>query len=291
MTNIYQLLYLQKLQQQRSLKIFKEGHNKDSNKLITSIQAVKNKNILINNSTKIIDINENPDLIREIQYKTIQNLIELQKNNINIHEYLNKLKVIKTFSNVHEGSQKVELIEGYIVKKKCQQTSLGNFLFSNEVNTLKRLQGFPYFPHLISFDTDKLIIYMTYCGETISNKNLPQDWENQMSNISRILTVLNINSNDMSIRNTCCLGDELKIIDFGLNTQFKKPINESIMDLTRQINVFSNSSNNINQELNYKSYKLYYPNWEKELQRKEELFNTQTKLLKEYYKKIKKQRK
>jgi tRNA A-37 threonylcarbamoyl transferase component Bud32 len=297
MSNIYQILYLQHLQKQKILKIFR-GHNNPTNHSTNHSNnhpTNHSNNHPTNHSTNnSIETSENSDLIRQNQYDVIKNLIELKKKNINITPHLNKLKVIRTFSNIHEGSQKVELIEGYIVKKQCQQTSLGYFLFTNEVNTLKKLQGFPHFPHLISFDADKLIIYMTYCGETVSSKNLPTDWQNQMSNILRILSVLNINSNDMSIRNTCCLGDELKIIDFGLNTQFKKSINESIIDLTRQINSLSNSSNNndnTNQELNYKSYKIYYPNWEIDLKKNEELMKRQIQLQTEYYKKMKPQRK
>jgi hypothetical protein len=296
MYNIYQILYLQHLQKEKILKIFRGDNNSTNHSTNHSPNNISTNhspnNILTNHST---ETSENSDLIRQIQYDVIKNLIELKKKNINITPYLNKLKVIRTFSNIHEGSQKVELIEGYIVKKQCQQTSLGSFLFTNEVNTLKKLQGFPHFPHLISFDADKLIIYMTYCGETVSSKNLPTDWQNQMSNILRILSVLNINSNDMSIRNTCCLGDELKIIDFGLNTQFKKSINDSLIDLTRQINSLSNSSNNNNtnttQELNYKSYKTYYPNWEIDLKKNEELMKRQIQLQTEYYKKMKPQRK
>ncbi len=291
MYNIYQLLYLQNLQKQKILQLFKNNTNNTNNtniqKPITlnrNITQITQKEIKVPNEIKEP---ENSDLIRQKQFEMINKIFELKKKNINILDYLNQLKVIKTFNNIHEGSQKVELIEGYIVKKKCLQSSMGHFLFLNEVNTLKKLQGYPHFPHLIAFDSNKLIIYMTYCGETISNHNLPNDWSYQIDNISRILNVLNINSNDMSIRNTCCLGDELKIIDFGLNTQFKLPIHESIMNLSKQLNNLSGSSLSRNETNNYKSYKEYYPNWENKLKNDENLIKAQINFKNEYIKKIK----
>lgn len=294
MSNIYQLLYLQNLQKQKIIQLFKNSVNNGNNGNNRNKISLNSNNMpqSITQKKNITPINEireieNPSLIREEQFKSIHKIMELKKNNINILEYLNQLKIIKTFSNIHEGSQKVELIEGYIVKKKCLQSSFGNFLFLNEVNTLKKLQGYPHFPHLIAFDSNKLIIYMTYCGETISNHNLPNDWHNQIDNISRILNVLNINSNDMSIRNTCCLGDELKIIDFGLNTQFKLPIQESIMNLSKQLNNLYGSSLSRNETNNYKSYKEYYPHWETKLRNDENLIKAQINFKNEYLKKIK----
>jgi tRNA A-37 threonylcarbamoyl transferase component Bud32 len=292
MNNVYKLLYLQNLQKQKILQLFRNSDNQNKSvspsisNPITSINTLNNQSTISKNNSQPPEF-INPDLIRQKQFEMILKIMELKKNNINILEYLNQLKTIKTFNNIHEGSQKVELIEGYIVKKKCLQSSMGNFLFLNEVNTLKKLQGYPHFPHLIAFDSNKLIIYMTYCGETISNHNLPKDWNYQIDNISRILNVLNINSNDMSIRNTCCLGDELKIIDFGLNTQFKLPIQESIMNLSKQLNNLYGSSLSRNETNNYKSYKEYYPHWKTKLRNDENLIKAQITLKNEYLKKIK----
>jgi len=292
MNNVYKLLYLQNLQKQKILQLFRNSDNQNKSvspsisNPITSINTLNNQSTISKNNSQPPEF-INPDLIRQKQFEMILKIMELKKNNINILEYLNQLKTIKTFNNIHEGSQKVELIEGYIVKKKCLQSSMGNFLFLNEVNTLKKLQGYPHFPHLIAFDSNKLIIYMTYCGETISNHNLPKDWNYQIDNISRILNVLNINSNDMSIRNTCCLGDELKIIDFGLNTQFKLPIQESIMNLSKQLNNLYGSGLSRNETNNYKSYKEYYPHWKTKLRNDENLIKAQITLKNEYLKKIK----
>ena len=310
MNNVYQLLYLQNLQnlqKQKILQLFRNSANQNKSvspsKPITTNNTLDNQSTIskpitpkntLNNQSTISKNNSqpqeiiNPDLIRQKQLEMIQKIIELKENNVNVLDYLSGLNVIKTFNNIHEGSQKVELIDGYIVKKKCLQSSLGNFLFLNEVNTLKKLQGYPHFPHLIAFDSNKLIIYMTYCGETVSNHNLPNDWDHQIDNISRILNVLNINSNDMSIRNTCCLGDELKIIDFGLNTQFKHPVQESIMNLSRELNNFHNSSLSRNETNNYKSYKEYYPHWETKLINDENLIKAQINFKNEYLKKNKK---
>jgi len=137
---------------------------------------------------------------------------------------LNNLNVIKEFSTEHHYSHKVELLEGFIVKKYVDQTSFGNFLFKNEINSLKKLIPFKHFPTLIAYDSVRLIIYMTYCGETISNNTIPINWSEQYSNISKILKATGVNSNDMLMRNTCVLDNKIYVIDFGLDTIFGESI-------------------------------------------------------------------
>ena len=137
---------------------------------------------------------------------------------------LNNFTVIKEFATEHHYSHKVELLEGFIVKKYVEQTSFGHFLFKNEVNSLKKLIPFKHCPTLVAYDSARLIIYMTYCGETISSKNIPSNWQEQYNNISKILKTTGVNSNDMLMRNTCVLNNKIYIIDFGLDTVFGENI-------------------------------------------------------------------
>jgi hypothetical protein len=67
---------------------------------------------------------------------------------------------------------------------------------------------------------------MSYCGKLISSENLPTNWKDQITDISLILKTLNVNSNDMLLRNICCFNGEIKIIDFGLCTIFGKTIDD-----------------------------------------------------------------
>ena len=73
----------------------------------------------------------------------------------------------------------------------------------------------------------------------------------------------------MISRNICCLDNEIKIIDFGLNTIFGKTINEIINDLYGNLNNFSKNQNqnlltNFPLELNYSKE---YKNWKEKLEK------------------------
>jgi tRNA A-37 threonylcarbamoyl transferase component Bud32 len=139
-------------------------------------------------------------------------------------------------------------------------------MFTNEINALSKLRGYPHFPHLIAYDPKNLIIYMTYCGGLLTSENLPNNWRDQIHNIKEIMMTLNINSNDMLTRNTCCLNGEIKIIDFGLHTIFGRTIEEVIGDLYNNINILSSSKNKVDNSIKYK-YMEEYPNWKLNLEK------------------------
>jgi tRNA A-37 threonylcarbamoyl transferase component Bud32 len=181
-------------------------------------------------------------------------------------QYMNSLKDIHKFTSEHTNSDKVTLIEGFIVKKICINNSLGNYMFTNEINALSKLRGYPHFPHLIAYDPKNLIIYMTYCGGLLTSENLPNNWRDQIHDIKEIMTTLNINSNDMLMRNTCCLNGEIKIIDFGLHTIFGRTIEEVIGDLYNNMNILSSSKNKVDHSIKYK-YMEEYPNWKLNLEK------------------------
>lgn len=183
-----------------------------------------------------------------------------------ILNYLNNLKDIHKFTSEHTNSDKVSVIDGYIVKKVCLNNSLGNYMFNNEINALSKLRGYPNFPHLIAYDPNNLIIYMTYCGSLLTSENLPNNWREQLHDIKEIMMALNINSNDMLMRNTCCLDGEIKIIDFGLHTIFGRTIEEVIGDLYNNINILPSSKNKVDHSIKYK-YMEYYPNWKTNLEK------------------------
>jgi tRNA A-37 threonylcarbamoyl transferase component Bud32 len=232
------------------------------------ISIEKSKNIIEKPKNIIkVDIDEDPTLIVKTQFEYI-NKIKSIKNHNHILNYLNNLPIIREFNNTHTGSDNVTLIEGYIVKKKCNLNSLGNFMFWNEVNVLKKVKQFPHFPHLITYDPHSLTIYMTYCGPTLKNDNIPYNWEEQFNEISEIMNVLNVNSNDMINRNICCLGNEIKIIDFGLNTIFGRTNKEVLNDFYRDLKNISNNTSRIPKNTNNTyDYNIYYPNWKDNLKK------------------------
>jgi tRNA A-37 threonylcarbamoyl transferase component Bud32 len=228
---------------------------------------------------------ENYSLIKEKNNELMKTLLTF-KDKTQLLNYLNSLKDIYTFNSEHTLSDKVTLIEGYIVKKKCQHSSFGNFVFWNEVKALHKLRNYPHFPYIYAYDQNRLTIYMSYCGKLISKDNLPTNWKEQFMEISEILKTLNVNSNDMLLRNMCCLNGEIKIIDFGLSTRFGKTIEEVLSDLFSNLNTLShgvhnNLHNNVKtNHTNIYNYVNEYPNWKNDLE-KYKLKEAQIKLLRE----------
>jgi hypothetical protein len=189
---------------------------------------------------------KNDKIVKMEQFKYIKELMKLSYGK-RLH-ILSKSPIIKGFTSDHNYSRHVCLIQGFIVKKIIEPTSFGNFVFWNEVNALKKLLKYPHFPKLLAYDSFNLVIYMSYCGNVADSSNLPDDWPEQLNNIRNILKLINVNSNDMLVRNTCIFDGRIHIIDFGLTTQFPKNIDVSINKLAVELNQLMNikNINNIN---------------------------------------------
>jgi hypothetical protein len=216
-----------------------------------------------NNKYEYLKNINNADYIRNVHIDLIKQ-IKILKNYNAINKYFESLKKIYSFTNKHLGSIEVILLEGYIVKKVCKNDCYGSFLFWNEVKALHKLSGYPHFPYLLSYDSKKLIIYMTYCGDSVSSKNISHDIKKQLIEIKTIMKVFNINSNDMIKRNVCCLGNEIKIIDFGLsNNMFSSNINNSISKLESELlELYKYKKHNqSNDDIKCTPYSKYYPDW------------------------------
>ncbi len=237
-----------------------ENNNKDELEVEKETFIENHKN----NKYEYLKNMNNSDYIRNVHIDIINQIKILKDYNI-INKYFETLKKIHSFTNEHLGSDEVYLLEGYIVKKKCKNDWYGSFLFWNEVNALHKVSEYPHFPYLLSYDSKKLIIYMTYCGENLSFKNVPSDFKNQLNEIKTVMRIFNINSNDMIKRNICCLGNEIKIIDFGLSSNmFNNNITDSINKLESYIlDLYKSRQNNkyIN-NIECTPYYKYYPNWE-----------------------------
>ena len=124
-----------------------------------------------------------------------------------------RCKIIKYF-NQNTQSDKVYLLDNYIVCKRFKPNQKGLVLWKNELKTLMKLLHVDCVPTLVAYST--LEIYMTYCGKTISKSNLPKDWKSQIRDIFAQLRKVSVNPNDTLNKNICVLNDKIKIIDFGL---------------------------------------------------------------------------
>lgn len=184
---------------------------------------------------KIEKIEEKEDI--EMITKTIESTFNclLNMNYKDKRSYLMNLKIKKQFKSPHHYSTSVYLLDNYIVRKNLKNNGLGHFLFLNEINALQKLSPFKHFPKLIGYDLRQKCIYMTFCGEQISKENIPEDWEHQLNEIKKDLVSVNVNSNDMILRNICVLKKRIYIIDFGLYSQFGVPIEQSITNLRYEL--------------------------------------------------------
>ena len=251
---------IESIQEQQLGQQLEQQQDQDKYKIL------KNRLDDINNFTTNINNAENKaEYIINTQNEFLNKFYKLGNKKLMLN-YLKNLKVISVFNTIHTCSKRVELLNGFIVRKICDGTSYGRFLFYNEINALKKLSGFPHFPKLVEYDEYNLTIYMTYCGELVSNNNLPSNWLDQVNKIQLILNNMEVNSNDMLLRNTCCLGNEIKIIDFGYHTQFGRSLSEVIHDFISELSkIKSPQISSINKN-NDDSYLKFYPNWEKRIE-------------------------
>jgi hypothetical protein len=154
---------------------------------------------------------------------------KIQTNHPNTrHKTIINLEFFGHFKSVHNYSHSVSLHENFIVKKSLNYNVLGKHLYDNEINALRRVRGFNHFPQLVYADNRNLNIYMTYCGDLINERNIPDDWEAQYNEITQILKARGINSNDMISRNICILNGIIHVIDFGLFNNFSDSIEHSL---------------------------------------------------------------
>ena len=101
-------------------------------------------------------------------------------NNRRRLEYLAKRKVTRRFRDANIYSKGVYLLDNGIVAKHLDPNMSGFVLWKNEINALKRVVGEIHFPQLIAADPINLIIYMTYCGPSLSTgAKIPPNWKRQ----------------------------------------------------------------------------------------------------------------
>ncbi|ATZ80192.1 hypothetical protein BMW23_0132 [Bodo saltans virus] len=87
-----------------------------------------------------------------------------------------------------------------------------SIIFDREISILKRLYG-----ELIKINTNDMIIRMPYCGLSLyDNFNLPDDWQQQITDIFKKFDMNNIYYPEFNIKNITVLDNVISFIDFGL---------------------------------------------------------------------------
>lgn len=130
--------------------------------------------------------------------------------------YYKSLKVKKKFSGKH--AKFVGLLENNVVKK-CYGKEHSD-IFEHEVYILKKLQPLKFIPQLLCIDQNKNIIYMSYCGQAVSNLS---KYSSQIKQYQKIMAdYFNIYHNDIRVGNVCInKKGQLFLIDFGWSREYK----------------------------------------------------------------------
>ena len=162
--------------------------------------------------------------------------------------FFHKMKYVRKFNYEHNYSVDVGLMENYVVRKILKYSSLGFVLFKSEVTALLKLDRYPHFPKILTFDSKRYTIYMSYCGEPLNYNNCPFDWYNQFGIISEIMTKENTTSSDIIDRNICVLNKKIHIIDFGLSNQFSESVGVSISKLYKILSKYGKNKKYISYE-------------------------------------------
>lgn len=171
-------------------------------------------------------------------YNNENSFIDIFKNNIISHNDLieTNIKLTGTQSrvNIYELTEKsVEKIENKlsiklpnnrIIKKTCRamrefsKMRNSNEQFKSEINILSLLYKENHFPIILSINDSTCSLYMSDCGSELSRKNIPKNWNNQLTQICNSLKKYNIHHNDMIKSNFCVINNTLYLIDFGWST-------------------------------------------------------------------------
>ncbi len=113
------------------------------------------------------------------------------------------------YKSVHRGK--------IYIKKEIHKEYMQEYI--NEINCLKALQDSPHFPTLYGYNDDKLIIYMSFCGDQMYLRNKPANWKNQIQTIINVINEKNIVYSDVKQEHLRIYNDNtIRLIDFGRST-------------------------------------------------------------------------
>jgi hypothetical protein len=168
----------------------------------------------------------------EIFYKTQKNLWkrELDQNmSLTLYHKEKELfreKIISLYVNELEKTGKVVNLCCSQVSECCRLSKfiikktyvLENCRINWEINALKKLARYPYFPKILFIDMDKRLFYMTDVGESLKSihsiKALPSDLMEQVTNMIKSLKEAEIFHRDLSLEHFCLRDGRLSLIDF-----------------------------------------------------------------------------
>lgn len=117
--------------------------------------------------------------------------------------------------------------------------------WEKEVKALEKLSGKTHFPELLSVNDTKKIIYMSYCGESLTKENLPDDWRKQCEQIEKICKEFSVYHQDFvgsdanpippHNKNILVKDGIIYLVDFGIWSKVKSPFTNTITSIIRKV--------------------------------------------------------
>lgn len=140
--------------------------------------------------------------------------------------YITFYKISKKEIDFIKNELNIDIGSDIIVKKKFKDVNhfasnkFGgkNGQYDREKRVLSLLQNEPHFPTILSLDDNETTIYMSYCGNRMKKKDIPNNWKEQITEILSTLEKNKIYSNDMWYQNYLISHGVIHLVDFGWAT-------------------------------------------------------------------------
>lgn len=101
--------------------------------------------------------------------------------------------------------------------------------YLKNVLALKIFAGNRHFPKLYDTDDEELAVYMSHCGDSITSKNIPNDFLNQIDEINKAFENENVSCTDTFSGNFTAKDGIIYIVDLGTINFGYSPIDGNVL--------------------------------------------------------------
>jgi len=144
--------------------------------------------------------------------------------------------------NFGKDIRKIEFKEDKVIKY-----FKNNEGYQMTLNFLEIMKDYSHYPKLLNHDKDTLMIEMENCGDLLSVRNLPNNWEEQFNEIRKsfidkglyILDLRFMPFTPLIINNVCIKNNKIYLVDLVMyRKRDKNFINNNLDNLIKQIKLY-----------------------------------------------------
>lgn len=168
----------------------------------------------------LVENNEDYEFLKEISRYYVRG-----NKDIFTFIFIKNNSVIKYYHRTMDPERRFWCHRFYLWKDIQLTCSCGGSIeeiIKKEIHYLTKLQKYKFFPKIEKESISNNYIIMEYCGKDFGAKKntgrtieIPNDFREQIKEISDIFDKENIQHTDLNMANICMIGKTLKIIDFG----------------------------------------------------------------------------